>query len=318
MLCFVTPLPLPELLSQLAPAPSDARPLSGLPQAIAAMLPAVGQRLSRSTADAVVVERAGAIAFGHERYASADALVKLAGAFDRRNQGLREDIVFSGALGASAATHVYAPPEEVPHHFERLAEALASPPPGVDAFGFALVAGYYASALHPFPGGNGRWSRLVALQAATHAGSPGEGVIAAGFMATANAALSGSVWPRAADAGLQAYLQLGARYRHGLLAGVETAALTQQWQHLSELLARYAPSRRELERSLIHILATDQLDLGRLRTRFALSAKRESGLVAALDQAIPGLRDRFAALGFESSARELAGSVRNTSLETFR
>lgn len=318
VLNFVTPVPLPELLCGLG---ADAEgPATGAPDvaSMALLLPIVGFRSSQRVIDSAQAQRAGDMAFAHARYTDHAQLVELARLIDPRSRGLREDMMFSGAYSASAANHVYAPPEEVPQHFGMLAAALSAPPSGIAAYPFALVAGYYASALHPFVGGNGRWSRLVALQAATAAGRPADGLMAAAFMATLNATLAGTIWPRAVDAGLQEYVGLGLRFRSALQAECLEPQALQGISSLLAILGRYSPSRRELERCLVRTMASDAIDLADIKTRFALSAKRAAGLAEALQQAGPGIAPDLASLGYSSAAMKLAISARNRSMEAIQ
>jgi hypothetical protein len=315
MLSIVTPAPLPELLATIGPDEDEAAVGESSPARLAMLLPIVGFRSSRQVIDGAQAQRAGEIAFGHARYVDMPSLVALAVLVDRRNKGFREDMVFSGAHSASAANHVYAPPEEVPGHFAMLAGALASPPAGIAAYPFALVAGYYTSALHPFIGGNGRWSRLVALQAGVAAGRPADGLMAAAFMACLNSTLAGTVWPRATDGGLHEYLSLGQRFREAMRSASAGAGVLRDVEGLHDALAPYAPSRRELERCLVRTLAADGIDLQELKTRFALSAKRAAGLTQLLVQAFPGSAPDFASLGCAGAAMKLALSSRKSSME---
>lgn len=284
---YVSPAPLDELLSPLRTIP---RPVTDdedhTPLAIA-LLPFSGLRGPAAAVDSPQAMRTGEIAFGHCSHIDARGLDALARAIDARNIGLREEIIFAGARSSVAATHVYAPHDDLPERREELVRVLASPPADVDSYLFGVTCGYFASALHPYIAGNGRWSRLVAAQAARRTGTAADAVLAATFLAAMKEPLAGGVWPRAVTGGLREFVTLAGAFADGVRREFAASATLDDTRAVLAVLRPYAPSKRELERVAIAAASRNRLDLATVRTRFALSTRRLDGLAAAIAATCP-------------------------------
>ncbi|MBB1059566.1 Fic family protein [Marilutibacter spongiae] len=191
---------------------------------------------------------------------------------------MRQENVFTGAATASQARHVYPPYEALTELVDDLGRVLASPPTDVSPFVVAAVTGMYCSCVHPFIDGNGRWARLMTVQAGAAAGSPGEGVAAAVFLATFSAELAGQVWPDAFMAGLDPYLRLAGAFRTSLSSVLECDRSKHVFSHVARAIRGASRSPRDGDRALLCVLTQNCIEVATLRNALGVSERRANAL----------------------------------------
>ncbi len=263
---------------------------------VAWLLPIGAYRASTGLIDTNQAFLLGQVAYRHVDYRTCTSMLELGGRMHPAAKALREEIAFSGARSASEANHVYTPHDRLPALFEELAEVLREPPAKLDPAVFAAVVGFYCSCLHPFKDGNGRWARIMTMQAGVAAGGSVAGAIACAYLAMFYAELAGTIWPASFANGLRRYLSLFSRFRDELRSRIDTSEQKQAIQDLLAALESCARSRREYERLLIRVFSHNALDLQDIKQSCGLSTRRLQGFterIEAICQArhVPGLKN---------------------------
>ena len=285
---YATPAKLSELLQRCLVYPAPEQLNACDPVLVPWLFPVGAYRASKGVIDSEQARRLGEIAHRHVNHLSYESVLQLGQDIHPATKSLREEIVFSGAGSASHANHVYTPHELLPALIEDLIMVLNRPPTNIDAGVFAAIVGFYCSCIHPFKDGNGRWTRVLAMQAAVSAGSPKDGVLVCAFLAMFYAELAGDIWPACFSNGMRRYLSAVTRFRDVLHRKVDESAQKPAVGDLLETLKASARSAREYERLVIQVFSRNALDPQEIKKFYGLSTRRMEGLSARI-QAIGDL-----------------------------
>lgn len=280
---YFTPDPLSLLLARCVGECSDEAPRP-MDQAFVLLLARSAATDHSGSVNASYAKLVAQTALGHVRYIDSESILKLGSCISPRAREARQEIVFSGAVSASASKHVYPPYEALPTLLTSLADGLNCPPEGMDASVFAAVVGFFCVHVHPFLDGNGRWSRVLSTQAGALLKGSDSGVISAIFQSRFKHALAHSIWPSARLTGLKEYLQMAKSFEAALRSGVEPEVVELSGLALSAL-KRHFISRRDYEEAAIAIFTDREVDIrSLLKDQFNLSDKRQRWLTEELDE----------------------------------
>ena len=230
--------------------------------------------------DAAQAKRLTDSSFGRLVCPDSRAAIALAKEISPRVQGLRSEVVFAGARNASAAVHVFAPHEAVSRQFEGFINAARCPPHGAHPSDVAAITAFCGIHLHPFLDGNGRWSRLIAAQAAATAGSGASGAIAAAFQLQCKTLLTKFIWPQARASGLSRYLAISSAFERYVRKTLRTTSTHEIITRLLNLIDKYAPNKRSADKAALVLLTADNPDVpNALCSSLSLSQKRFTGFI---------------------------------------
>ncbi len=235
-------------------------------------------RVRGDTTDPAYSKLLGQAFFGRLDCTDTNAMVRLGASISPRASGLRQEIAFVGAPTASQAKLVFPSHECLPELLASLAGSFAKPPKGMDAAVFAALVAFFAVHAHPFKDGNGRWSRLLAVQAGAALGAGDSGLVAALFQSTFKYELAFSIWPKAYLSGLGEYLDASRSFEESLREAIDPVALELCSDVLKSLRRQYAVVR-EYEQSAALLFSSHPRDVPSLiSSSLALSGKRERWL----------------------------------------
>lgn len=297
MLDYFVPYPLTEA-AQILPARSGRQdPQSDPDLHIGSVLLLVvllsEARGGAMGADAALLRLHTQVMAGHRKLSSVDDLLKLGREINPGNDGLRRQIAYSGGPTPSTASHLYPPPSELAELMECLAAFMAEDLSRWDPIDVAVMACEHAVRIHPFNDGNGRWARLLALEAGRRAGSVWAGACAGLVnqrlkktkMGRERIGLSVS-WERCFDNGRDFLLALR-------LLLQEDGSL-QECERIWVLARETVASTGAAIEIFFYLLSCPRHSPGPLGTRFGWSVKKAAGFVERLADTryLDGFTDR--------------------------
>lgn len=280
---YVTPESLSELLDRCQSYVTIEHSESPDAALVAWLLPIAAYRASVGLIDAQQALLLGQVAYRHSDYRTHASMLELGARIHPAARSLREEIAFSGARSASEANHLYTPHDRVPALVAELVEILRKPPSKLDPAIFAAVVGFYCSCVHPFKNGNGRWARIMTMQAGMAAGSSVAGAVACSYLAMFYAELAGTIWPGSYVNGLRRYLSIFNSFKNELCIKINISRKKLAIQDLLEVLESCARSRREYEGIVIRVFAHNALDLNDIKLSCGMSTRRLQGLIERIE-----------------------------------
>jgi len=279
---YFVPDTLPELLQRCSGFKHEREcGKNDVPMALTLARAAARRRIAGKV-DEVQARRFCDLIIGARAYASADAMKRLGIEISSRNHGLREEIVYAGGTIPSAAKIIFAPHGYVPALFDSLSEGLDAITFDDDAGLTAAVTGFFCVSMHPFLDGNGRWSRLIAVEAGMRAGFIASAMSSAVFQNAAKQELADDVWPRTRHSGLREYLELSLRFEKSLLAQLAERGIARASDAIWSQLKQSVRGRLALQEAALGLFAGQRLAIGRLRELCGASERAMNGMIERL------------------------------------
>lgn len=173
------PFPVEDVVAKIQLSQEDFQFPSGIEEA----LPVIGLLVSKGEAsgefDPSYLYLCSRIAAGSLSFHSKSDLLALGCKIDQSNKGLRQQIAYGGGRTPSLAEVIYPPASELPSLIESMGLFLGTELSDWNPGDLATMICEYSVRVHPFGDGNGRWARLLALDAGRRAGSLWAGAAAA-------------------------------------------------------------------------------------------------------------------------------------------
>lgn len=204
-----TPLPVSRLLSCIARDVEPPVP-AHLNEAAAILVGIASRRGFGAIPDLMQSERLLRLLYlGSPIRDETDVLATTA-SVDPKAGHLRNQMVFSGAPVAVAASQVFAPHERVPDLFDDLVATLQRGRGVLDVAAFSAIVLFFCAHLHPFLDGNGRSMKVLLMRAV-----PAENfrkISALAFSSIFMKDLALDIWPRVRGGDLFSLVQIYRRF----------------------------------------------------------------------------------------------------------
>lgn len=274
---YFTPEPLSDLLRR-ASCPGRVDPQLAVPRATPLLLiRAASIHGLKRKPDPAQAQRFGEMLLGYNNYRTAAEHIGLGAQVCRRSIGLRQEIAFAGSANASTAAHIFAPHDLLPELMKSLDQVMRNPPP-LNPTDVASLVGFYCTLVHPFPDGNGRFARLLSLQAAIDLGSPLSGMISAVFQAACRNELADRIWPEMMLDGPAQYLRAATLFEKTLGMMLVQRNLLQESSEVVSALKGRGRNNREFSCVAVALFASGAISTALVRTQFGMSKKAMVGL----------------------------------------
>lgn len=281
---YYTPHPLSELIAQCA-GPSSA---SHRDMHCAALTLVHASSRRRDHVDGTVSRLSAEALLTGKVWRTVPELLGLGQTLVPSINGLRDAAAYSGASLAAAARHIYAPSGALPSLMVGMAEVFAAPK-ALDPVAFAAMVGFFCIHAHPFPDGNGRWARLVALSTGAITSGPWEAASVSLFLTTFNDELCSEIFPRAREAGAQEYLDKARLFEDALYKALLGMNVPQAVDALNSELKTATRGRAVSNALLGDLYSRGHLATEATRARLGLSRKAMGGLAYRLASQSAGL-----------------------------
>ncbi len=231
-------------------------------------------------------------------------MMLLWGEITGRPPKFREAISFSGGASPSTAAHIFSPHQEIERLFDDMCEFLDEDLRGYPVLKVVALLHYYALEVHPFPNGNGRWSRQLAIATSARMGD----IWSAAILLTLYANHEGQVvsaWRRAQDHGLGGYLDGCEAYRERLRLHLENSIFVRSARALHAALVELC-GMRDADAIFCLQIHGGSLDQARISSLLGCSRKKSQGIFELVERFVKSNGDIFSVSAMAIFKRELS------------
>jgi hypothetical protein len=230
-----------------------------------------------------------AVGAGRRTFRTAGDLIQLGNDINQGQSGLRRQLAFGGGPTPSKADVLYPPSSELPALVESMGGFLHEDLSHWPAPDLAAFVCEYAVRVHPFFDGNGRWARLLAVEAGLRAGSIWSGACAALFnkqrISSAASRLRYANVPS-----MEQVLNESRRFSTSLGVRLAQSGILADAERFWALALRFASSKPEAMAVVLECLANPESDAEALARGFGWSAKKSSGFAEAYGKRLDDFR----------------------------
>jgi hypothetical protein len=208
-------------------------------------------------------------------------LMRLWGEITGRTPKFRETISFSGGESPSSASHIFPPHQEIERLFDDLSAFIEEDLPRFSALKTIVLLHYYALEVHPFPNGNGRWARQMAIAIAARMGDVWSATILLTLFANHESRLV-AAWRQAQDQGLGGYLDECEAYESRLKRYLEASIFVDSARELHAALVGLC-GMRDADTVFCLQIYGGNLDQAQVSRLLGCSKKKSQGIFECVE-----------------------------------
>lgn len=218
--------------------------------------------------------------FRPRKLADEGSLVQLWSEETGRPGGYRNAISYSGGFSPSTAAHIYPPHQEIGRLVADMCAFLVEDWRKFSGMDVIALVFYYSVSIHPFPDGNGRWARQVAIAAAAKTGNVWQACVLLSLYANHKERMI-AAWRDADDRGLEAYLQACRAFQSMLAEYLADSPIAKLANSMYRSLVGLS-GQRDADRLYCAIISTGMIDEDAVSKILRCSGKKARGVLAAV------------------------------------